>query len=166
MAKVMLSFEQGLFSGGDAAGLPQHHCQKMPCQSRVFPKTLGRLVYRRNSKPGGATRMRVVGLLGISSVIGGFVLVLWKIARRRRSFPWLIRHQLIVPFCAIYFYVMAPIDTLVHGYNVHQILNGRPEPSVQISEHPIDDTALPVLIPLLDAQDATIREGIRAMLSS
>jgi len=112
----------------------------------------------------GMTRMRVVGLLGISSVIGGFILVLWKIARRR-SFPWLIRHQLLVPAFAAYLYAIAPIDTLVHSYNVRQILAGHLEPSVQISEHPIDDAALPVLIPLLDCEDSTIRQGVRAILS-
>jgi hypothetical protein len=113
----------------------------------------------------GMTRMRVVGLLGISAVVGGFVLVLWKIARRH-SFHWLIQHQLLLPAAAVYIFVALPIDTLVHQFNVRRILAGHPEPSVQISEHPIEDAALPVLIPLLECENEIIRNGIRSILAS
>ena len=113
----------------------------------------------------GMTRMRVVGLLGITAVVGGFLLVLLKIAKRR-SFHWLIRHQLLLPAMAVFLYVAVPVDALVHRYNVSQILAGHPEPSVQISEHPIDEAALPVLIPLLESDDEVIREGVRSILSS
>ncbi len=113
----------------------------------------------------GMTRMRVVGLLGITAVVGGFLLVLLKIAKRR-SFHWLIRHQLLLPAMAVFLYVVAPVDALVHRYNVSQILAGHPEPSVQISEHPIDEAALPVLIPLLESDDEVIREGVRSILGS
>ena len=51
----------------------------------------------------GMTGMRVVGLLGISAVVGGFVLVLVKIVQRQR-FIWLIRRQLwVLAFLSIYF---------------------------------------------------------------
>lgn len=113
----------------------------------------------------GMTRMRVVGFLGISSVVFGFLLVLRKI-RRESSFSWLIRHQLLVPAFAVYVYVVAPVDSLVHRYNVRMILAGHPQPSVQISEHPFEDAASPVLIPLLQCNDPLIREGIRAILDS
>ena len=113
----------------------------------------------------GMTRMRVVGLLGITAVVGGFLLVLLKIAKRR-SFHWLIRHQLLLPAMAVFLYVVAPVDALVYRYNVSQILAGHPEPSVQISEHPINEAALPVLIPLLESDDEIIREGVRSILSS
>jgi len=111
----------------------------------------------------GMTRMRTVGLLGISCVVTGFLLVLWKIVRRH-SFHWLVQHQLLVPVCAVCLYVAAPVDSLVHRFNVSRILAGHPEPSVQISEHPIEDAALPVLIPLLNCEDTTIRDGVRALL--
>ncbi len=111
----------------------------------------------------GMTRMRTVGLLGISCVVTGFLLVLWKIVRRH-SFHWLVQHQLLVPVCAVCLYVAAPVDSLVHRFNVSRILAGHPEPSVQISEHPIEDAALPVLIPLLNCEDSTIRDGVRALL--
>ncbi len=113
----------------------------------------------------GMTRMRVIGFLGTSAVVGGFVLVLWKIARGH-SFPWLIRHQLLLPVLAVYLYATLPVDSLVHQYNVRRILDGHPEPCVQISEHPIDDAALSVLIPLLECKDPIIRDGVRSMLIS
>ena len=111
----------------------------------------------------GMTRMRVVGLLGISAVVGGFVLVLFKIVQRQR-FIWLIRRQLWILAFAIYLYLTVPVDMLVHRYNVQRILAGSEAPCVQISEHPIADDALPQLLPLLESENQTIREGIRAML--
>lgn len=111
----------------------------------------------------GMTRMRVVGFLGISAVVGGFVLVLFKILHRQR-FIWLIRRQLWILAFAIYLYVTVPVDMLVHRYNVQRILGGSVAPCVQISEHPITDDALPQLLPLLESENQTIREGIRAML--
>ena len=111
----------------------------------------------------GMTRMRVIGFLGITCVVVGFLLVLQKIARAY-NFHWLIRNQLMVPVFAVCIYAIAPVDTLVHRYNVQQILAGHPEPSVQISEHPIDDAALPVLTPLLSCEDSVIRDGVRSLL--
>ena len=111
----------------------------------------------------GMTRMRVVGFLGISAVVGGFVFVLWKIIQRQR-FIWLIRRQLWMLGIAIYLYLVVPVDLLVHRYNVQRILSGSPAPCVQISEHPITDDALPQLLPLLQCENQTIREGIQALL--
>jgi hypothetical protein len=112
----------------------------------------------------GMTRMRVVGLLGITCVVAGFILVLWKI-RKRRTFFWLVRRQICVPIIAAGFGTLMPVDLLVHRFNVHRILDGHPEPSVQISEHPIDRDAMPALIPLLNCPDKEIQEGVRASLA-
>ena len=111
----------------------------------------------------GMTRMRVVGLLGISAVMGGFVLVLFKIVQQQR-FIWLIRRQLWILAFAIYLNLAVPVDILIHRYNVQRILTGSEAPCVQISEHPIADDALPQLLPLLASDNQTIREGVRAML--
>jgi hypothetical protein len=112
----------------------------------------------------GMTRMRVVGLLGITCVVIGFALVLWKI-RQRRSFFWLVRRQVCVPVIAAGAGILIPVDMMVHRFNVRRILDGHPEPCVQISEHPIDTDALPELIPLLNCPDRDIAEGIRALLA-
>ncbi|MEZ6128762.1 MAG: DUF4153 domain-containing protein [Planctomycetaceae bacterium] len=111
----------------------------------------------------GMTRMRVVGLLGITSVVLGFALVLIKISRRR-AFLWLIRRQLWVVGFAAFVYAVLPVDVLIHQYNVSQILSGNHAPVVQITQHPVDDEALQVLLSLTHSNDPRIRAGIQAML--
>lgn len=112
----------------------------------------------------GMTRMRVVGLLGITAVVAGFLLMLIKISRSR-SFLWLVRRDLWALACCVYLYAVLPVDTLTTWYNVRQILGGRPAASVQLSVHPIRSEGLLLLKPLLDSDDVIIREGIRAMLA-
>jgi Domain of unknown function (DUF4173) len=112
----------------------------------------------------GMTRLRVVGFLGISAVVAGFVLVLVKIARRR-DFVWLVRRQLWALALFVYLYAVLPIDMIVMRYNVERILVGDPAPSVQITVQPIDAQGLLMLPPLLDAENETIGEGVRAVLS-
>lgn len=111
----------------------------------------------------GMTRMRVVGMLGVASVIGGFILVLRKIAGNR-EFTWLIRRQLWTVAMAIYFYAVLPVDGFVNRFNVNRILAGDPRPSVQISVHRTSDEGWLCLSPLIDCTDPLIRDGIRGML--
>jgi hypothetical protein len=113
----------------------------------------------------GMTRMRVVGFLGISAVVGGFVLVLLKIVQRQKSIR-LIRRQVWVLAFAIYLYIVLPVDILVHRYNVKRIMAGSPEPCVQISEHPISIDAITQLLRLLDCEYPIIVDGVQATLRS
>ena len=112
----------------------------------------------------GMTRMRVVGLLGISAVLGGFVLVVWKILRQR-DFFWLIQRQLWVAALMVFLGAVLPVDLLVHRYNVARIMAGDSAPCVQISVHPIASEGLLTLFPLLDCPDEQVRSGVRAMLA-
>ena len=112
----------------------------------------------------GMTRMRTVGLLGITAVVAGFILVLIKIARGR-SFLWLIRRDLWALGFFIYLYAVLPVDQMVMGYNVRRILAGDSAASVQISVHPINTEGLRALIPLLQAEDDIIRDGVGAILA-
>ncbi len=109
----------------------------------------------------GMTRMRVVGLFGMTAVVIGFGLVLWKIARRH-DFVWLVRHHLWTVAIAVYLFALIPVDTFVVHYNVQRILEGDPAPSVQISVHPIGSEGVLLLLPLLECEDALIRGGVRA----
>jgi hypothetical protein len=111
----------------------------------------------------GMTRMRVVGMLGVASVVGGFLLVLRKIARNR-DFTWLIRRQLWTVAFAIYLYAVLPVDGFVNQFNVNRILAGDPRPSVQISVHPTSDEGWLCLKPLIDCDDSLIRDGVRGLL--
>ena len=112
----------------------------------------------------GMTRMRTIGLFGITTVVAGFVLVLYKV-HYNRDFVWLIQRQLWALAIAIYLYALTPVDMLVHSYNVRQILAGDVAPSVQISVHPNSPEGYLVLTPLARCQDPIIREGVRALLA-
>jgi hypothetical protein len=112
----------------------------------------------------GMTRMRVVGLLGMTAVLVGFLLVVWKIAHGR-GFVWLVNRQLWTLAATFYLYAVLPVDMLAHSYNVRRILAGDPAPSVQISVHPIDSGGVLALPPLVHSSDEIIREGVRALLA-
>ncbi|HEX5105986.1 MAG TPA: DUF4153 domain-containing protein, partial [Pirellulaceae bacterium] len=112
----------------------------------------------------GMTRMRTIGLFGITTVVAGFVLVLWKI-HQNRDFLWLIHQQLWALAIAIYLYALTPVDALVHRYNVRQILAGDIAPCVQISVHPNSAEGYLQLQPLTNCRDPIIRDGIRALLA-
>jgi hypothetical protein len=112
----------------------------------------------------GLTRMRIVGIFGMSAVAVGFMLVVWKIANNR-NFIWLLRRHLWTLALTVYLFALTPIDTLVVWYNVRQVLAGDPKASVQIVVQPIDSEGILLLQPLLEAEDEIIREGVRAMLA-
>jgi len=112
----------------------------------------------------GMSWMRTVGIFGMSAVVIGFILVVWKIAHNR-DFIWLVRRHLWTLALTIYLFALTPVDTIVTTYNVRRILSGDPAPSVQISVHPIGSEGVLLLRPLLNCQDETIREGVRAMLA-
>ncbi|MEZ5940680.1 MAG: DUF4153 domain-containing protein [Planctomycetaceae bacterium] len=112
----------------------------------------------------GMTYMRVVGLYGITTVVVGFLLVVWKI-RHNQGFLWLIKRQLWALSIAIYLLCVTPVDWLVYRWNVWQILSGNPKPAVQITEHDIDLGGWLALHDLVDCEDPTIREGVRAKLA-
>lgn len=112
----------------------------------------------------GMTRMRTVAVFGISAVVVGFLLVIWKIAHRR-DFAWLLQRHLWTVAIAAYVFTLTPVDTLVYRYNVRRILAGDPAPAVQISVHPISAEGVLVLPPLTQSDDPIIREGLRALLA-
>ena len=112
----------------------------------------------------GMSRMRMVGLFGMTAVAVGFLVVVCKIVQCR-SFTWLVRRHLWTVAVAIYLLALTPVDRIVVDYNVRRILTGDPAPSVQISVHPIDSEGILRLQPLLDCDDEIIREGVRALLA-
>ena len=113
----------------------------------------------------GMTRMRVVGLFGMTCVVVGFLLVVCKI-RGGNSFLWLLRWQLWALALAVFIYALTPVDAIVHKFNVNRIMAGELAPSVQISVHPINAEGVPQLIPLVNCENKIIREGVKAMLAA
>lgn len=112
----------------------------------------------------GMTRMRMVAFFGMTTVVVGFGLAVWKIVRQR-DFIWLFRADLLALAAAIYLYALTPVDLIVMRYNVVRILAGDSAPSVQISVHPIDSEGLRELRPLMDCSDELVREGVKALLA-
>ncbi len=112
----------------------------------------------------GMTRMRMVGFYGMTAVVVGFGLAVWKIARQR-DFVWLFRADLWALAAAFYLYALTPVDLIVMRYNVARILAGDPAPSVQVSVHPIDAEGIRELFPLIECRDEIIREGVKALLA-
>lgn len=103
-------------------------------------------------------------LIGVTTVLAGFLLVVWKIARSR-GFLWLIERQLWALCLGLYLLAVLPLDNWIHRYNVARVLAGDRAPVVQITEHEVDVSGLAALGPLLDCDDPQIRDGIRARLS-
>lgn len=112
----------------------------------------------------GMTRMRMIGLLGIATVIAGFLLVVVKIMQTR-SFLWLLRAHLITLATACYLYSLAPIDWLSTNYNVRRIMAGDLAPAVQLSVHPLNPEGLAQTIRLTDHPEEIIAAGIQALLA-
>jgi len=165
MATVMLSL---IFRGLTLSDRRIRNLQKLAWAWSLLNFGLTIAVYNRMLiyiDYNGMTRMRTVALLGITSVVVGFALVLLKI-HRWQTFHWLIRRQVWVLCLAIYVYLVLPVDVLIHRYNVRKILNGNLAPIVQVTAHPVDDEALPVLIPLFEAEDRMIRDGVKGLLST
>jgi hypothetical protein len=112
----------------------------------------------------GLTRMRMVGIFGITAVVIGLLLVVYKI-HRGRNFLWLVRGQLTALATIVFLFAITPVDWIVSTYNVRRIMGGDPAPSVQISVHPIRSEGIPSLMPLLRCDDPIIRDGIAALLA-
>ncbi len=113
----------------------------------------------------GMTRMRVIGMLGMTAVLIGFVLVVRKIAAGK-SFDWLLSRFVWTVLAMAFLNGVLPVDWLVHRYNVSRIMHGDLAPSVQISAHPCGSEGYLTFFPLLNCDDEIIREGIRAHLAN
>lgn len=112
----------------------------------------------------GMTRMRTVGLLGMTSVLVGFLLVVRKISKGH-DFRWLVRRQLWTVAFAVYLYAVLPVDAWVMRHNVQRVLAGDLSPAVQISVHQTSAEGVLQLFPLTRCDDEIIREGVKAILA-
>ncbi len=112
----------------------------------------------------GMTFMRMIGFFGISSVVVGFSLVLWKI-HARRSFEWLVQRQLLVLVFALYLLALTPVDWIVYRINTGRVLRGELPPIVQVTEQRLSPEAWLSIWPLVDCQQPLVRDGVRAHLA-
>lgn len=112
----------------------------------------------------GMTRMRTVGFFGITVVVIGFCLVVYKI-HRERGFWWLIRAQLIALVLTMIVYGLFPVDYVAHRYNARTVSDGYLHPSVMIAVKPISDEGVFPLLSLTECDDPIIRDGVLALLA-
>lgn len=112
----------------------------------------------------GMTRLRVLGLLGITCVIVGLVLVLVRVYRGW-TFTDLVYRQFWTMASFLLAFLLLPTDTIVYRYNVRCIEKFNARPSVQIVAHRMSSSGYLELLPLVDASDEIVREGVRAFLA-
>ncbi len=112
----------------------------------------------------GMTHWRIVGVFGISVVVAGFALVVWKIVRDK-SFLWLVHRQLWAGALTIYLFALMPVDSIAVNYNVRRILKGDVAACMQIGVQSLDTESKTSLIPLLGCPDERIRDGVTAILA-
>ncbi|MCU0712203.1 MAG: DUF4173 domain-containing protein [Pirellula sp.] len=112
----------------------------------------------------GMTRLRILGLLGITCVIVGLVLVLFRVYRGW-TFIDLVYRQFWTMVGFLFAYLVLPTDTIVYRYNVRCIELFNARPSVQIVAHTISPSGILELMPLADASDEILRDGVRALLA-
>ncbi len=110
----------------------------------------------------------LLGFYGVTTVVAGFLLVLWKI-HRRYNFVWLIRRQLWALAIAIYLFSISPVDYLAMNYNCRRILAGDPKPAVQFSVQQISSGGIIAIRnhfdqPNVKLDDPVIQAGIQALL--
>lgn len=111
----------------------------------------------------GLTMMRMVGLFGITTVVTGMVLLIFKM-KRRQSFSWLVAQDIKALFVAVFLFAVVPIDWIWVSYNVDRVNSGDLPASIQLVAHPIGDDGIRPLIELIHHENETIREGGKAIL--
>jgi hypothetical protein len=112
----------------------------------------------------GLTHMRIVGMLGISSVVIGLFWTAFKI-RHFQPFPWLVKRQLLTLLVVVFIYAVIPVDMITHAYNARRVGMGQLAPIVQITEHPVSAEGWLSALPLIHNDNDLIQSGIRAMMA-
>lgn len=112
----------------------------------------------------GLTRMRIVGYIGVTCVLAGFILVLYRVYCEK-GWVWLIQGQLWACAVSIFALSILPMDWISHAWNVSRIAKGQLAPSVQFAAHDVSDEGLLRLLPLVDSEEPLLRQGIRALLA-
>ncbi|MDR1484385.1 MAG: DUF4173 domain-containing protein [Planctomycetaceae bacterium] len=112
----------------------------------------------------GMTRMRIVGILGVSAVLIGFLFMMVKISKRK-NIDWLFQRYAFAVLSMVFLWCILPVDMIAHSYNTRRALQEYYAPTVQMSVQPNSAEGYLTMIPLLNCKDEHIREGIRAILA-
>ena len=112
----------------------------------------------------GLTQLRVIGFLGITCVVLGFVLVLWKLLKGNGAI-WLLHRQSWIPVLAMIAYAILPIDWYVQYHNTQQVLRDKLAPSKQIAAKLTSAEGVLPLFEIIDHPRPEIRDGVRAIMA-
>lgn len=111
----------------------------------------------------GLSRLRFMGLLGVTAVLLGLLLVIRKISAAK-SFRWLLAGFAWSVLAVVFFYLVAPIDSFIARHNVRRVMNNELLPSIFLLHNDTTEDLL-YSLPLLNCPDEIIREGSRAIIS-
>jgi hypothetical protein len=115
----------------------------------------------------GATPLRTVGVIGITLVVLGLLIVALKI-KNKKSFFWMLRAQVSCVVVGLFIYYVVPTEYVEKKINTYMILRNettQTHPAAfQIYNQPLSPSGIPALIPLLNCEDKVVREGVAAIL--
>jgi hypothetical protein len=112
----------------------------------------------------GLTRMRIVGFVGVTCVLAGFVLVYCRVMQAR-SWKWLVHRQLWAFVASLFVLSVIPMDWIAHRWNAYAIARGNMPAAVQIAAQSISDEGLLCLFELVDSKEPRVRNGVLALLA-
>lgn len=111
----------------------------------------------------GLSDLRIVGVLGITTVVVGMLLTLAKL-RGRRSFLWLVRRQLDALAVVVVIYALLPTHLLGALVNVARVEAGSYGALLHVGPQARHAESVAVYLALLDHEDPRVREGVAAVL--
>jgi Domain of unknown function (DUF4173) len=112
----------------------------------------------------GLTRLRIVGFVGVTCVVAGFGLVLYRVMKGQ-SWPWLIHRQLWAFLISLFVLANFPLDWVAQAWNVRQIEKGNLASLVHFGEQPISDEGLLCLVELVKSSSSEVRDPILGLFA-
>jgi Domain of unknown function (DUF4173) len=112
----------------------------------------------------GLTRMRIVGYVGVTCVLAGFILVYCRVMRSR-GLAWLIHRQIWALAISLFALSVLPMDWIAHRWNTSIITQGRMSPTVHLAAQPLSDEGLLCLFELVESKEPLVRNGVLALLA-
>jgi hypothetical protein len=167
VALAMLTGTVGFLFRGALAHDPQAHTVRRLAHGwTLLGLGLAAATYARlgiHIHRSGLSDLRIVGILGITSVLVGMLLTARKLALRR-SFRWLMRRQLDALAVAAVVYALLPTHLLSAHVNVARIEAGGYGALLHVVPEARHTESSAVYLALLDHPDVRVRQGVAAVL--
>lgn len=112
----------------------------------------------------GLTYLKLVGVAGVTCVVGGLFCVLQKI-RHGLHVWWLLRVQSLFAAVVMFLFACSPIDWIAQSYNTNLWRAGRLGSTKVLATQQVDDFGLQAAWMLLESENPVIRRGFEAVLA-